>query len=857
MKRYLLVLLALMMSAGLVFPSSVDVNTAKVIGQRFARDYFSFERSAGDLRLVYTSTTTRGEACFYIFNVGIEGFVVVAGTDVARPVLAYSYEGVFDPDNVAPAMQFWLDRYSDEISYAISKGTKADAEIAQKWENLLQERNESSRGCPQQAQFLLSTKWDQSPYYNNLCPTGCPTGCVATAMAQIMKYWNYPAQGSGSHSYYSSYGLLSANFGNTTYDWDNMPESLSGSSSSEEVNAVATLMYHCGVSVEMGYAQGGSGAMSQDVPGSISTYFGYTTGADMKSPSTDILVDQLNRGWPMYYAAASPSSNGTHARHAFVCDGYDRDNDLFHFNLGWGGSGDAFYSYNRVTPSGYNFNEELRVIINFVPSEIYNNAPKRPINIAATASANNGLSVTLSWTNPSQTLAGDNLGTISQIVVERNGEVVHTQDNVAAGQSMTWVGEAPYYSTFNYRVYAVKNGSKGPFAEKTIKVGPTNNWKFMMAAGQGGYKGGYITVFDAAGKEYAQVTTTSSQADTKTVALPLGNLKFVWTEPTNVIGQMSLIIRNSQNEIVYNNYAGPSNAIPSVFLKTNNANDNTIEAPVVNNLGVVSNNNNVTLTWDAVANNGYGYNVYEEGRLIALVPNATTYTYSLPECANGGRCYTVTTLSEAGESEESNMACVLVNTDSECCPATNFNYELTASSKIKLYWTKPSCQSFAGNRCGYYIYRRVNDGDWALLTMKNASSTNHTDNNVQILNDVYHYKIVAVYNFGKEEECISIPANVENNDVKYILDIDLTDGVSEKDDDAISIYPNPAKDKLNVKGEEIQSVTMFNMVGQVVYHNGESQNNQIIDLGSMPSGIYMVKVNTSGGETVKKVSIVR
>jgi len=141
--------------------------------------------------------------------------------------------------------------------------------------------------------------------------------------------------------------------------------------------------------------------------------------------------------------------------------------------------------------------------------------------------------------------------------------------------------------------------------------------------------------------------------------------------------------------------------------------------------------------------------------------------------------------------------------------------------------------------------------------MKNASSTNHTDNNVQILNDVYHYKIVAVYNFGKEEECISIPANVENNDVKYILDIDLTDGVSEKDDDAISIYPNPAKDKLNVKGEEIQSVTMFNMVGQVVYHNGESQNNQIIDLGSMPSGIYMVKVNTSGGETVKKVSIVR
>lgn len=858
MRRYLLILTALLMGVGVVFSASVDVRTAKEIGQRFVSYNFDFDRAAGELNLVYTSTTTRGEACYYIFNVGNEGFVIVSGTDAARPVLAYSYEGVYDPENVAPAMQFWLDRYSNEISFAIAKGTKADAEIAQQWEKLRQERGFSSRGCAETSRFLMSTRWNQSPYYNSLCPSGCPSGCVATAMAQIMKYWNHPVQGTGSHSYYSYYGgYLSANFGNTVYDWENMPSSLSSSSSSEEVSAVATLMFHCGVSVNMGYGPDGSGAMSDEVPGAISSYFSYTSSAELKSPTKNILLEQINRGWPMYYAAASPSSDGTHARHAFVCDGYDKDDDLFHFNMGWGGSGDAFYSYTSITASGYDFCDDLRVIVNFVPSNVYSNTAKAPTNLTATAAANNGLPVTLSWTNPSQTLNGSSLGTI-QIVVERNGEVVHTQNNVSAGQSMTWVDNVPCYSTYIYKVYAVKNGTNGAPTESTIQVGPTNNWKFMMLAGQsGGFKEGHVTVYDAAGNECARVTTTSSQSDIKTVALPLGNLKFTWTEPKNDIEQMSLIIRNAQNDIVFSSTSSPSYNIPSVFLKYNNANNTSSTSPVVGNVASTTDSYNVTLTWDAVANPGYGYNVYDNDVLIALVPNATTYTYSLPVCANGGHCYVVKTLTEAGESDESNMSCVLVGTEEGCCPATDLSFELTSSSKIKLLWTKPTCANFSGNKCGYYIYKQVNNGEWNLLTMKNANSTSHIDNSVHILENVYHYKVVAVYNVGKDDECVSIPANVENNNEKYILDVDMTDGVSEKDDATISIYPNPAKDKINVNGEGVMSVTMFNMVGQVVYHNGNAGNSSEIDLGGMPSGIYMIKVDTSDNEIVKRVSVVR
>ena len=560
----------------------------------------------------------------------------------------------------------------------------------------------------------------------------------------------------------------------------------------------------------------------------------------------------------MYYAAASPNNDGTHARHAFVCDGYDKESDLFHFNLGWGGSGNGFYSYTNITPGGYDFTDELRVIINFVPSDVYNNTAKAPTNLSATASANYGLPVTLSWKNPSQTLTGTSLGTINQIVVERNGEVVYTQNNVTAGQTMTWTDNAPYYSTYTYKIYAVKNGTRGVPAETSTIIGPTNNWKFLMMANQtGGFKEGHVTVYDASGNVYARVTTTSSQSEIKTVALPLGNLKFTWTEPKNAIEQMSLIIRNSQNEVVYNNNACPSYDIPDVFLKINNANVYATESPMVNNVEAVSNGFDVTLTWDAVANPGYGYNVYDNDVLIALVPNATTYTYTLPECANGGHCFTVTTLTESGESEVSNLSCVLANNNEDCCPATDLYYEVTSSSKIKLHWTKPVCQNFTGNKCGYYIYRQVNNGEWALLAMKSSTTTSYIDNSVQILNNVYHYKVVAVYNVGKEDECISIPANVENNIQKYILDVDLTLGVSENDEEAISIYPNPAKDKLNVRGEKNKSVTMYNMVGQIVYHNGKSDNSQVIDLGGMPSGIYLIKVDTDDGENVKRISVIR
>ena len=107
-------------------------------------------------------------------------------------------------------------------------------------------------------------------------------------MSQIMKYWDYPVHGNGSHTYDAGgwwgpyYPNLSANFGATTYDWKNMPIWINNGSPQVEIEAIATLMYHCGVAVNMGFAYNGSGANSEDVPYAIEQYFSYSSQAELK-----------------------------------------------------------------------------------------------------------------------------------------------------------------------------------------------------------------------------------------------------------------------------------------------------------------------------------------------------------------------------------------------------------------------------------------------------------------------------------------------------------------------------------------------------------------------------------------------
>ena len=346
MKKILFFLSIFLFSVINVHAKHVEEADAQHVGEVFLSKKANIVLNDVRLTLAYKEISSvlnqeqQETVYFYVFNFGTNGFVIVSGDDDVLPILGYSNEGNFDVDDIPTNTKKWLEEYKNQIRYVIYNNIPATYGIVNEWDEL---RHSKKGDFVSKAAVapLLTTKWDQSPYYNALCPMDnqygqrTVTGCVATAMAQVMKYWNYPAKGTGFHSYsHSKYGTLSANFGSTTYQWSLMPNSVNSSNS-----AVATLMYHCGVSVNMHYgvsAVGGSGANTLDVANALKIYFGYKNTVEGKSRVNysdtqwkNLLKNELNNYRPIQYAGA-----GTGGGHSFVCDGYD-NNDFFHFNWGW------------------------------------------------------------------------------------------------------------------------------------------------------------------------------------------------------------------------------------------------------------------------------------------------------------------------------------------------------------------------------------------------------------------------------------------------------------------------------------------------------------------------------------------
>ena len=308
---------------------------------------------------------------FYVFNFYPAGFVIVAADDASIPVLGYSDEGSIPEVITNPAAKDWLDAYSHEIYKIITNGL-SNKETVKKWNAILKS---DFKAPSHDVSPLLTTTWDQGCFYNALCPPdgsaiySCGhvyTGCVATAMAQIMKYHNFPPQGVGSHTYVDPpYGSQTADFGNTTYNWAAMPNNVGSSNT-----AVATLMYHSGVSVNMQYSPTGSGAYSEDVPYSLMNYFNYAPGVVIQYKNNFTNVDDfknlirgdLDNQLPVYYSGSNPSEG-----HAFVCDGYRMSDGTFHFNWGWSGADNGWYTIGSLNPGGNSFNDNNAIVIHIKP----------------------------------------------------------------------------------------------------------------------------------------------------------------------------------------------------------------------------------------------------------------------------------------------------------------------------------------------------------------------------------------------------------------------------------------------------------------------------------------------------------
>lgn len=362
MKRFTMIVALVLMVVMPTFAERVTTETARKVATTFLNNNGAKTAQLTDL------SKEAGFPNLYIFNTE-QGFVIMAADNCVQPILGYSLTGKFVAENIPSNVHNWLQGYNDEIQSAIENRMKATAETVQLWKDLMEGNSKAARASVVVAP-LIQTKWNQNKYYNNLCPAmqGGPdghayTGCTATAMAQVMKYYNYPSKGIGSHSYDWNGQILSADFGSTYYDWDNMAEYYEyyyddngtphwlPTPSSVEITAVATLMYHCGISVDMNYRPSGSGASILDAANALKNFFNYSSTTEYKIKSNyddavwkTMVKEELNEGRPLEYAGYDP--NGT-SGHAFVCDGYNSD-DYFHFNWGWAGHYDGYFSLSNL-----------------------------------------------------------------------------------------------------------------------------------------------------------------------------------------------------------------------------------------------------------------------------------------------------------------------------------------------------------------------------------------------------------------------------------------------------------------------------------------------------------------------------
>ena len=386
MKKIFYFSIAFIMAINITHANTVSSGSAQTIASNFYKQ--NTHKEISNITLAYTEISATGDPIFYAFNMnGKEGFVIVSAEDAGHPIIGYSTEGNFVvPNNTANSnLYYWMHQRKKEITEMRKQNVQATLEIKNEWKNYLNNKNIVPQTLSTVAPLVQST-WDQSGGgtvpYNALCPGGSVTGCVATAMAQIIRYWSYPATGTGASSYCDcstlnpnygqNYGVLSVNYATETYNWSAMP--LDSSSA-----GAAQIAYDCGVSVAMDYNPGGSGAQVIAADGpfnaqkSLVTYFGYDPatiqGLDRSNYSDAIWIqmldNELNMGRPINYVGSDLAWG---EGHSWVCDGYDASN-FFHMNWGWGGYDNGYFSINNLQTTNGNFNpsDQHEAIIGIQP----------------------------------------------------------------------------------------------------------------------------------------------------------------------------------------------------------------------------------------------------------------------------------------------------------------------------------------------------------------------------------------------------------------------------------------------------------------------------------------------------------
>ena len=567
MKRFFIILASALLIVTSSQSAPVDMNRAKTLGIKFMKT--NTEMKSATAELTYTAYADNNQAAFYVFSVQPKGFFIVSADDRAKPILGYSTESNFTAQLPDGLMTFF-DNYKAGFSQMFTNNDERTEQAVADWNSLAETGKLSSRRAGRSVEPLLSSIWNQTDLYNNMAPEDpssvysghCKSGCVANAMSQIMRYWEWPRHGQGSHgydasSYYGNYGWQEANFGEATYLFELMPDFLDFASPQAEVDATALLEYHAGVSVDMGYGPNASGAYSEDVGPAMRDHFRY--GPDLQHRYQDDsfqweedLMDNLDAGMPLYYASSGPDGG-----HAYVLDGYD-DFYLFHLNWGWGGFDNGYYTIDGFYLTFYSFPWYHNAVFNLHPTDEYYDAPKavEPLR----AYAHNTSTAILRIVPALETRGGDPIDDEDiAIYIMRDGMVIDSVFDYPWSQNQyhVYADHLEKSGTYYYTVYAVNHAGMSKVTRDTVTIGGTCDLRFELAdTGGNGWDLSSIAVLDEDGKVSQRVGLWEGGEASVVVPVPKNQTAtFFWTYDNTCYSHGSL------SEVSYEIYDWDDNLI--------------------------------------------------------------------------------------------------------------------------------------------------------------------------------------------------------------------------------------------------------------------------------------------------------
>lgn len=838
-----------------MFGKPVNENRAKIVGLNFLQNKTNSNilKSATELQLTYKVNGTfenisEVRVLFYVFNVNSVGYVIVSGDDTVLPILGYSDQGNFVSTEMPSNIKKWLENYKKEITFVIENNIEANEEINNAWKTDLKSKSNNSNFTTTSVTPLIQTQWNQAPYYNALCPSSSVTGCVATAMAQIMKFWNYPTTGSGFHSYnHPQYGTLSANFGNTTYQWSSMPNAIYSPN-----NAIATLMFHCGVSVDMNYSPQSSGAAgATKVSPALNNYFGYqNTTISLRTNFTDVnwinlLKTELDQGRPMYYEGAGGGSG-----HAFVCDGYD-NNNFFHYNWGWDGAYDGYFQVNALNPTGTGTGGG---------SGQYNSNQKIVKGIQPPTSAQNYNLALQNNVTPSSSIIGyGNAFTVST-------NITNNGTNAFSGDYTIGV----FDSSNNFVDYVetkLNYGNLPGGMTYTNNIVFSNSGLFSMLPGN--YTLGFY--YRTTGGNWKIVPNSGSFTNftpitvVNTNPLKLNSSMVVSPSTTLIQGQsasVNLNILNSGTSTFTGQYKVCLYNLDGTFVQDFSSLNEVNGLQV----GYTYSSPYLTFSTTSITANPGSY-------LIALQHKTTTGNWTLTgSTTNFINPIRVTVV------EPSYLADIYENNNS-----VGQSYSLP----MNLFISNVANISTAGSNCHI-----VTDNDYYKIILPSGynysiaprlhDSYNSGNGNTYTLDALFSYSTDGTNWSSTIDDVISSNILVNNGGViyfrtapyfqgnigTYLLSVAVTRtinlGLVENQlENNIKIYPNPAKDFLTIDCKdfngELNELNLTNIQGQKVYSSNLINQSKTINLpvNNFSDGIYLLQVKTNNGNLTKKIIITK